>query len=76
MKEIKSPLRAIRENCKECIGGEGYIKDCTSPKCKLFPFRFGKNPFTTRILTEDERKKLSDRARRVFSQHKSTRVKP
>ena len=47
----KSPVKAIRENCIECMGGresEGHLKrvsECGSPDCALYDFRFGKNPF-------------------------------
>lgn len=40
-----SPLKAIRKNCIECMGGSSDgVKACTSPRCNLFPFRFGKRP--------------------------------
>jgi hypothetical protein len=26
----------------------GLIADCTAPRCPLYPFRFGKNPFHSR----------------------------
>ena len=40
-----SPLKAIRKNCLECMGGsyEG-VAACTSPKCNLFAFRSGHLP--------------------------------
>jgi hypothetical protein len=35
--------KAIRGNCVECFGGHRIsVKDCSSPKCHLFPYRMGK----------------------------------
>ncbi len=35
--------QAIRRNCVACFGGQvGSVKDCSSPKCHLFPYRMGK----------------------------------
>jgi hypothetical protein len=30
---------AIKVFCTECMGWEGNVQKCTSPKCALFPFR-------------------------------------
>lgn len=44
--KIRNPQTAIRAHCVECMGGQPYyVKDCTCPKCALFPFKLGKNPF-------------------------------
>jgi hypothetical protein len=38
-----TPLKAIRLHCVECMGFQpSMIRDCTSPLCPVFPFRFGK----------------------------------
>ena len=38
-------LKAIRQQCVECMGGQlGEIPLCTAPKCSLFPYRMGKDP--------------------------------
>lgn len=51
-KKYKNPIKAIRENCIECMGGRGggthyseLIKNCASVECALYEFRFGENPF-------------------------------
>ena len=73
-KKQKSPVKAIRKMCIECMGGqesEGHIKrisDCGSPDCSLYDFRLGKNPFHTQNLSEEERKRRADIARERFSQ--------
>jgi hypothetical protein len=43
----KSVLKAIRENCLDCIGDFNPPQDvklCSSTDCPLHPFRFGHNP--------------------------------
>ena len=66
-KKYKSPVKAIREFCIECMGGrqnDGYmkhIKDCGSPDCAVFDFRFGNNPHHKQNLTKEQRKEKSDR---------------
>ena len=74
-KKCKSPAKAIREFCIECMGGRGsgqnytkLIEECVSTNCPLYDFRFGKNPFHTQNLSDDERKRRADIARERFSQ--------
>lgn len=41
-----SPLRAIRTFCVLCMGCQPkMVAKCSAPKCPLYPFRMGKNPF-------------------------------
>lgn len=60
---IQSPLKAIRANCLQCVGGSpNEVKLCTSKTCYLYPFRFGKNPYAKkRELTEEQRAAISER---------------
>ena len=54
-KKSKSPIKAIRLFCFECMGWDRRYKDsgkpiedvkyCTDDMCPLFEFRFGKNPY-------------------------------
>lgn len=75
-KKHNSPVKAIRENCIECMGGqesEGYIKrivECVSSDCALFDFRFGKNPYHTQNLTDEQRKERADRLKLARSHDK------
>ena len=40
-----TPLKAIREKCLDCCGGQAReVKLCPCPDCTLYPFRFGRNP--------------------------------
>lgn len=45
-KELKmTPLKAIRKNCIECMGGSiSSVKSCDITDCPLHKYRFGKNP--------------------------------
>ena len=54
-RKAKTPLRAIRYQCFECMGWDrrknspqkpvDAVTNCTDPLCPVFDFRFGKNPF-------------------------------
>ena len=60
MSEITNPVKAIRQFCIDCNGGSLYeVKNCTSPNCALFPFRFGKNPYRTKREMTDEQKQAA-----------------
>lgn len=38
-------VKTIRKHCLMCMGGSKIaVKECTSEKCPLYPFRFGTNP--------------------------------
>ena len=75
-KKCKSPAKAIREFCIECMGGrenEGdlkYKKNCGSLDCALFDFRFGNNPHHKQKLTKEQRKEKGDRLRTSLSPDK------
>ena len=75
-KKCKSPVKAIREFCIECMGGrqnDGYmkhIKDCGSPDCALFDFRLGKNPFHKKQLTDGQKKLKADQLKTSVSADK------
>ncbi len=59
----KTPQRAIKEFCKECMGDNyNEVKFCSSNMCPLKPFRTGKNPFRAEVIMSDERKaEISER---------------
>ena len=52
---ITSPLKAIRAKCLDCAYSIAEIKHCHCTDCSLYPFRFGKNPYTKRTMTEEQR---------------------
>lgn len=57
-RKVKSPAKAIRQFCFECMGMDRRVKtperpyddvqNCSDPMCPLFDFRMGKNPFHKR----------------------------
>lgn len=66
-KQITSPLKAIKQFCFECNGRvRGEAEKCTSPRCALFPFRLGKNPYhEPRKLTEEQKAAAAERFRKM-----------
>ena len=70
-KVITSPVKAIRAYCLGCCyGSDDEVRQCTIHDCELYPFRFGKNPFTTRTLTAEQRAARSEHARKVNEEMK------
>jgi len=62
-KPIKTPLKAIRAHCLECVSGSSKeVELCTDPKCWLYPFRAGSNPFR-KPMAPERRKELQRRAK-------------
>ena len=72
----KKPVKAIRENCIDCMGGresEGHLKritECASSDCALFDFRFGTNPHHKQNLNDEQRKERGDRLKFARSHDK------
>ncbi len=61
-----SPAKAIRAYCLDCcLESPTEVKLCAASGCPLHPFRFGKNPFLKRTYTDEQRKAMSERARRI-----------
>lgn len=56
----KSPAKAIRAYCLQCcLESAVEVKLCTAESCPLHPFRFGKNPFTSRGNLSEEQRQLA-----------------
>lgn len=55
--EQRTAMKAIRSYCRdECMYSAHEVELCTTPKCPLYPFRFGKSPYLkVKALTEEER---------------------
>lgn len=63
-KNQTSPVKAIRQYCLDCcLESAMEVKLCPAEECPLHPFRFGKNPFTTRTYTDEQRAMMSERAK-------------
>jgi hypothetical protein len=74
---MKNPIKAIREMCIECMGGRGtgqnyskLIEECCSPDCSVFEFRFGKNPYHNKNLTDQQRQEMAIRLKKTLSASK------
>ena len=74
---IQSPLKAIRANCLQCVGGSSNeVRLCTSKTCYLYPFRFGKNPYAKkRELTEEQRAAVSERLKHARENRSVSNIK-
>ena len=70
--EITSPVKAIRAFCLECVETPLDVKNCTAPGCPLYPFRFGKNPYIKREMTEEQ--KEASAARLALAREKKNHV--
>ena len=45
--------KAIRAKCLDCCGGSpGEVAQCHITGCPLWPFRFGKDPFSERVASQ------------------------
>lgn len=64
MKKL-NPLQAIRAFCLECVTGQvKEVEICPSENmCPLWAYRFGKNPYRKREISEEHKKKLRDNLR-------------
>jgi len=58
---MTSPLKAIRAKCLDCSFNAKEVRLCTVTECALHPFRFGKNPFIKREMTEEQKAAASER---------------
>lgn len=67
-----SPIKAIREKCFDCVNSNrNEVKLCPSEDCPLYPFRFGKNPYSKRVMTDEQRQAAADRLRTAREAKKS-----
>ena len=63
----RNPVKAIRLFCIECMGGSfEEVKNCSSQKCAIYPFRLGKNPFRTeRVVSDEQRQAATERFAKI-----------
>ena len=70
MDEIKSPIKAIRAFCLDCCGGSpAEVRECSAKSCQLKPFRFGKNPYIKREMTEEQRERAKANLEKARDTH-------
>ena len=66
-----SPSKAIRQKCLECSAWSVVeVSKCPARDCALFPFRFGKDPGRKSNMSDEQRKKLSDRMKELHVKSK------
>lgn len=66
--KVLTPIKAIREKCLNCVCGSAHeVKLCPCNDCSLYPFRFGKNPYTKRNYTDEQRADMSQRMKSLVS---------
>lgn len=59
---ITSPVKAIRARCLDCCAGSANeVKLCPVTDCPLYAFRFGKNPYIKRTMTEEQKRASTER---------------
>lgn len=52
----KPLLKVIRKKCLDCCGGlHGEVRKCHITDCPLWPYRMAKNPFHTRLMTQNQK---------------------
>jgi len=63
-----TPLRAIREKCRECSGGSASeVRECPVLGCPLYPYRDGHNPARRGIGGKCDFSPQNPNSRREFS---------
>ena len=61
-----TPLKAIREKCLDCCCGQANeVKLCPAVDCPLHEFRFGRNPYNTRTLTDEQKQAAAERLKKA-----------
>jgi len=65
MSQSSSPLKAIRAKCLDCSFNATEVRLCPVTSCPIWPFRFGKNPYIKREMTEEQRQAAADRLKKA-----------
>lgn len=61
-----NPVKAIRGKCLDCCCDQANeVKLCPVDDCPLWPFRFGKNPYRTRVLTPEQKEAAAQRLKQA-----------
>ncbi len=64
--EVKKIAKAVRLYCLECVCGSYIeVEHCPIKNCRLYPFRFGIDPYRKSLrLSEEERTRRSCQIKR------------
>ena len=70
-RKYKSPMKAIRANCLDCCNGSPKdVKECDVKNCDLYAYRFGKNPFSKRKMSDKQKEAASKRFKQMWKDKK------
>ena len=59
-----SPIKAIRQKCLDCCCNQRVeVNLCTCEDCPLWPFRFGKNPYSNKTFSDEQKAAMAERMR-------------
>ena len=57
----KPLLKVIREKCLDCCAGQHCeVRKCHIKECPLWPYRMGKNPYHSRLMTNDQKQNATN----------------
>lgn len=64
---MANPLKTIRLHCLDCSNGSYLeVQNCPCTNCKLYPYRFGKNPDRKpKKMSEENKLKAAERLRKA-----------
>ncbi len=69
----KNPAKAIRAYCLNCcLESAEEVRLCPADECELWAFRFGKNPYTKREYTEEQKEAMRNRAKNMLKHNKTS----
>lgn len=71
MNEPTTPLKAIRAKCLDCNYTSNEVKLCPCTDCPLWPFRFGKNPYVKRVLSDEQREASVERLKKAREERRN-----
>lgn len=56
------PIKAIRLKCLDCCCGQRIeVNLCPCEDCPLWPFRFGKNPYSNKTFSDEQKAAMAER---------------
>ncbi|MGE4519201.1 MAG: hypothetical protein AB7E04_06820 [Desulfobacteraceae bacterium] len=68
----RTPLKVIREKCLECSDDSvAEVRTCPIKDCPLYEFRFGKNPYLKKELTEEQKIEVRERLQKAREAQKA-----
>jgi len=74
---VISKGQAIRYKCLDCSNYQySEVENCPILHCPLYPFRFGKDPGSTRgqNMTDEQREKISQRVKKMHKRRKQNEL--